>query len=289
MCLAACQSKNGENLKTGAASGYSYKVYKTGNGQIPNVGDQVYFNMDIYDDSDSLLQTYREQQILPSMAILAVDDLNRKKNAILDVLSDLSVGDSVGIIVPIDSVPNLPPGFSDIEYIEYRIVSEEILSKVEHQAKMDAIKKEQTEKAEALKARYPDVEALAYATIQNYKAGRLSDLQETPNGVKYFIHEKGDGILPTKDRMVSMLYHGSLMDPIKKFDDSFTRGRGYSFRVGQGSVIKGWDEAALHLPVGTKASLFIPAEMGYGAQGFPPEIPGGSELYFYVEVDELLF
>ena len=109
------------------------------------------------------------------------------------------------------------------------------------------------------------------------------------DGVKYIIHELGDGVLPTRDRMVTMQYYGRLVSNGKSFDNSYRSGRGLSFRVKRDAIIEGWHDAVTHLPVGSKASLFIPSEMGYGAQGSPPDIPPGAELYFYVTVDELFY
>ena len=69
------------------------------------------------------------------------------------------------------------------------------------------------------------------------------------------------------------------------FDNSFSRGEPFVFPLGAGQVIKGWDEGLALLPKGTKATLFIPYELGYGETGSPPSIPPRSELIFYVEVN----
>ena len=89
--------------------------------------------------------------------------------------------------------------------------------------------------------------------------------------------------------MVTVQYYGLLVDDGSSFDNSFRAGRGYTFRLGRGEVIPGWDEAIPLLPVGTKASLFIPSALAYGETGYAGAIPPNAELYFYVEVEELFY
>ena len=226
--------------------------------------------------------------MLPSVKIVDQSDKMRKLNPILDIASFLGVGDSVGIIVPVDSVPNMPPGYDYTDHLVYQIAITEILSPEEFQVRMDEERRVEQEKMREAQALLPEVEALTEKVLAEYKAGTLS-LEETDMGVKYHIHEKGDGILPTKDRMLTMSYYGRNVSDGKMFDNSYKRGQGYSFRVGRRSVIAGWDDIALYLPVGTKASVFIPSEMGYGAQGSPPNIGPGEELYFYLTVDDLYY
>ena len=72
-----------------------------------------------------------------------------------------------------------------------------------------------------------------------------------------------------------------------KFDSSRDRGQTFDFAVGQGQVIKGWDEGLLGLCKGAKATLVIPADMGYGERGAGGDIPGGATLNFDVEVVDI--
>lgn len=284
--LWAC-NPSGPSKKKGALSGYEYIVYTDAPGAKPQAGDQVYFNMDILDDKDSLLQSYRNQRIMPSMKIVALDDKNRAQNPILDILADLSVGDSVGLLVPIDSVQNLPPGFDDVKYLEYRIVAEEVLTAEEYEVRTAEELAEQEAQIAKLQGERVQIEASANQAILDYKAGKLN-LQSTPGGVKYHIIEMGSGTQPVAGMMSEMLYYGALVSDGSHFDDSYQRGRGYAFRLGEPGVIEGWQEAAINFPKGTKAHVFIPAALGYGDQGSPPAIPGGAELYFYMEVADLI-
>lgn len=269
-------------------SGYGYKILKDTDARTGQVGEHVYFKMSIYDDKDSLLQSYQNQKILPSVKLVNENEITRRKNPILDIASLMSVGDSFAILVPIDSVSNLPSGYDDVEHIEYHIAVTEILTADQFQARIDEQQRVELEEMERMRDLLPDVEKTTGDILSSYKNGEL-DLKETPNGVKYMIHELGTGEMPTKDRMVTITYYGRTVADGNTFDNSYKRGRGYSFRLGRGEVIRGWDEAALYLPVGTVASLFIPSELGYGAVGSPPNIPPDAELYFYVTVDEMYY
>ena len=81
-----------------------------------------------------------------------------------------------------------------------------------------------------------------------------------------------------------MQYTGSLTNG-KIFDSSRNPGRSaFQFTLGAGQVIKGWDEGLKGVCVGEKLKLTIPSDLGYGARGYPPVIPGGATLIFDVEV-----
>ena len=78
-------------------------------------------------------------------------------------------------------------------------------------------------------------------------------------------------------------YSGYLQDG-SMFDSSVERGQPLDFPLGQGKVIKGWDEGIALLKVGEKARLIIPQELGYGERGYPPIIPAKATLIFDVEL-----
>ena len=71
------------------------------------------------------------------------------------------------------------------------------------------------------------------------------------------------------------------------FDNSLSRGMPFSFALGRGMVIPGWDEGIALLKEGGKAFLFVPPALGYGEAGSPPVIPANSELIFYVELEKV--
>jgi FKBP-type peptidyl-prolyl cis-trans isomerase FkpA len=95
----------------------------------------------------------------------------------------------------------------------------------------------------------------------------------------------GTGPEAKKGQTVSVHYTGWLTDG-KKFDSSKDHGQPFSFALGRGQVIQGWDEGVVGMKVGGRRKLTIPPEMGYGKQGFPGAIPPNSTLVFEVELLE---
>ena len=109
------------------------------------------------------------------------------------------------------------------------------------------------------------------------------DAITTPSGLQYVVVQKGTGTAtPSSGTMVKAHYTGKLLDGTK-FDSSYDRGEPISFPVGQGRVIKGWDEAFLAMTKGEKRVLIIPAKLGYGPSGRGP-IPPNSTMVFDVEL-----
>jgi FKBP-type peptidyl-prolyl cis-trans isomerase FkpA len=93
----------------------------------------------------------------------------------------------------------------------------------------------------------------------------------------------GTGPEAKKGQTVSVHYTGWLTDG-KKFDSSKDHGRPFSFALGRGQVIQGWDEGVVGMKVGGRRKLTIPPEMGYGKQGFPGAISPDATLVFEVEL-----
>ncbi|CAD6196867.1 unnamed protein product [Caenorhabditis auriculariae] len=86
-----------------------------------------------------------------------------------------------------------------------------------------------------------------------------------------------------KGDTLHMHYTGTLLDGTE-FDSSRTRNQEFTFTLGQGQVIKGWDQGLLNMCVGERRVLTIPPHLGYGERGAPPKIPGNSVLKFDVEL-----
>jgi peptidylprolyl isomerase len=125
--------------------------------------------------------------------------------------------------------------------------------------------------------------ASAVAYMIANRTGKGSTEITTASGLKYTDLEVGTGAMPQKGQTVTVHYTGTLENG-KKFDSSLDRGTPADFRIGVGSVIKGWDEGLMTMKVGGKRRLVIPANLGYGPAGRPPDIPGNSTLIFDVEL-----
>jgi FKBP-type peptidyl-prolyl cis-trans isomerase len=103
------------------------------------------------------------------------------------------------------------------------------------------------------------------------------------SGLRYVVRAPGSGPTPHIGDTVVANYAGRLLNGTQ-FDSSYARGVPFSFQVGAGQVIKGWDEAFLSMKKGEKRTLIIPYWLGYGELGNPPDIPAKATLIFEVEL-----
>ena len=118
--------------------------------------------------------------------------------------------------------------------------------------------------------------------------GERMSVTELPSGLKYSIEKEGTGEATAQPgQAVTVHYTGWLDDNGKigkKFDSSLDRAQPFTFALGAGHVIKGWDEGVKGMKIGEKRHLIIPGPLGYGAYGAPPRIPGNATLRFDVEL-----
>jgi FKBP-type peptidyl-prolyl cis-trans isomerase len=110
------------------------------------------------------------------------------------------------------------------------------------------------------------------------------DAHKLTSGLRYVVRSPGTGdATPPVGSLITCNYAGRLLDG-SEFDSSYRRGVPFSFRLGAGQVIKGWDEAFALLHKGERATLVVPYWLAYGAKGQPPKIPGKATLVFEVEL-----
>jgi len=118
-------------------------------------------------------------------------------------------------------------------------------------------------------------------------------MDATVNALKKNDTKQGTGAEAVKGKTVIVHYTGWLYDPGqpegkgKKFDSSLDRRDPFGFSLGQGQVIRGWDEGVAGMKVGGKRTLIIPADMGYGARGAGGVIPPNAALVCDVELLEI--
>ena len=115
-------------------------------------------------------------------------------------------------------------------------------------------------------------------------------MTKTSSGLSFEDTQVGTGASPNRGQTCVMHYTGWLWQNGAKggkFDSSLDRGRPFSFQLGVGMVIKGWDEGVATMQPGGKRTLLIPAELGYGARGAGGAIPPNATLLFEVELLEV--
>lgn len=111
---------------------------------------------------------------------------------------------------------------------------------------------------------------------------KFPDAVITPSGLRYVVRRAGEGSPPSFGALVTVHYHGTFLDG-RKFDSSYDRNEPFSFRVGTGAVVKGWDEAFAAMKKGERRTLVVPWWLAYGLEG-RGSIPPRATLVFEVEV-----
>jgi FKBP-type peptidyl-prolyl cis-trans isomerase len=111
---------------------------------------------------------------------------------------------------------------------------------------------------------------------------------KTASGLEYEIIQEGDGASPKPGSMVTVHYTGWLnkdgQPSGQPFDSSHNRRQPFTFQIGVGMVIQGWDEGVMTMKIGEKRRLYIPSQLGYGKRGAGHVIPGDADLIFDVEL-----
>lgn len=124
---------------------------------------------------------------------------------------------------------------------------------------------------------------------------QVKGVQTLDSGLKYEVLKSGGAEKsPEKGKKVVVHYAGWLEDKEnpgtkgRKFDSSVDRGQKFTFKIGVGQVIKGWDEGVMDMKVGEKRRLIIPHQLAYGERGIPGVIPEKSTLIFEVELFDVV-
>ena len=279
--MVACGQKGETELIT--PSGFPYTHTKVGT-ETASPGDYVSFTLKIEGSDNSVMQDLREGPNMPVMQLPTPDSPLKQANPILEVMENAAIGDTMIIKMPIDSLPQVKgnPQFSNLEFLKYTAVLIDIQDEAARKAANEVKRLEQEAAMEESKKKLPEVEKMIAKSLSDYKSGKLKT-EKLDNGLKYIIHEQGAGAKAEIDNMVSVDYYGVNMEG-EMFDNSFMRGAPYTFPVGKGQVIKGWDLGIPLLNEGGKATLFIPSDLAYGEAGSPPKIGPKAELVFYVEL-----
>lgn len=122
-------------------------------------------------------------------------------------------------------------------------------------------------------------------TVQ--KGTKRVERKKTESGLEYEVITEGSGLSPRKGQLVTVHYTGWLNNKGEKgtkFDSSVDRKQPFTFPLGVGHVIRGWDEGVASMKVGETRRLLIPAQLGYGSRGAGAIIPPNVALIFDVEL-----
>ncbi len=279
LLLNACQDAGSSRQMT--TDGYEYVVHADAEGEPAEPGEYVFFHAQIRKGDSVVYSTRVSNPQMPFLPIPMEGAPSQQGSPIETVLATMSVGDSCTLYVPVDSLPQTPPDFAGEENMIYDIVLMEIKTQEEFM-------NYQQERQAAAAAATAEAKEKIDGIMERYRAGELdSQTQETGSGLSYVVLEAGNGPTPEAGDQVSVDYYGMLAEGGEMFDNSFSRGFPFTFTLGQGQVISGWDEGIAQLSEGSEAMLFLPSVLGYGAAGSPPSIPADADLIFYVKLVEV--
>jgi FKBP-type peptidyl-prolyl cis-trans isomerase FkpA len=289
MGLASCNGgyKKGEN-------GLLYTIYTDKSGPKIKEGDFVLANLVLKRDDDSvLLSTYEQGR--PTPIILPKP---QSKGDVFEAIKLLAEGDSASFKISADTVfkkGQKPPTFKG-KYLNYELKIVKVIAKgtQSDQVFQGTITKFMNDLAVAEKNAEP-------AKIKKYIADNKLNANKTDSGLYYVITKPGSGALIAKGDTAVIHYTGKLLGG-KVFDTSVKEiavkaklpsldQRPYTpirVAVGERKVIPGWDQGLQLLNKGAKATLIIPSDLAYGAQGAGNVIPAYTPIVFELEVIDVV-
>ncbi len=252
-------------------TGLSYVMHKSNKGPKLKLDDVVTLNLKYITSKDSIVfDSWKMGK--PIQLKIAKASF---KGDLMDGLSLLSVGDSASFLINADSLFTktfTAPRPAFIDSSSFLSFTVKIISTT-----TDAALKAEELKAEKENAMKEN------EMIAKYIAEKQITPSKSSSGLMYIISEPGTGEQAQAGKTVKVHYTGRLLDGTK-FDSSLDRSDPIEFKLGQGMVIKGWDEGIALLKVGGKALLIIPSNLAYGSRGAGGVIPPFSPLTFEVEL-----
>ena len=257
-------------------SGLKYKLVETNedarqvqNGDILSLvmtygeGDSVMFNTDMIPEKEMVLK--QRESTYPGDFYEMMGMLHKGDSAVFEL-------DAQEFFEKTAGPQQMPPGLEGA-ILNFHVRVADVQSEAEYQeqlqAEMDLKQKEEADK------------------IEEYILEKGITVDPTESGLYVVVTEKGSGPKPEQGDKVKVHYTGTLLDGTK-FDSSRDRGQPFEFPLGQGRVIRGWDEGIAMLNVGSKATLIVPSKLGYGERGAGNNIPPFAPLVFDVELIDIV-
>lgn len=265
---------------TSMPGGMKYRIVKDMPGtQYPATGDYVELHLSTLIDDSVIFETRSTMDNKPVPVQLQQPAM---ATDLMNAVRKLTAGDSAVVLISVDSLlaagqPN--PGWmkpNTDQWLEYRIQLVSVKT-------ADVV---QQEKASASAKQVAIDEKL----IQDYLKANNIQAIKTPSGIYYTIDRVGDGPKPAVGDKVSVNYTGRLLDGTvfdSNVDPKFNHVEPFTFALGKGMVIKGWDEGVAMLNQGSKATLYIPSGLAYGPDSPSPTIPANAVMVFDVELVEI--
>jgi FKBP-type peptidyl-prolyl cis-trans isomerase FkpA len=271
---AAC-SKNRK-----APNGYVVEVIREGTGDFPKPGQYLVMNMMYKDSKDSVWLDTKTRQVPVIVPIADTSEVKNEKG-IESAFRVMKKNDSVRIRVSAKEFyattrRELPPNIKPEMEMSFFFGVKDVLEREGFEKLIVEIQNREAEKArvKALEQVGIDSTAIdAYLESKNIKALKAEQ------GLRYVIHRKGNGGTPSLTDTIRVTYKGSLLTTGFVFDQS-NGPVDFPLTI----MIRAWQILFPLIPRGSKATFYVPSSLGYGANGYPPDIPANANLVFDIEL-----
>lgn len=281
--LSSCTEKNPYPGYEKSQSGLYYKFLTQNEGALPQQGDllEMVFSCTV---NDTMVVIPTTPNVFKLEAPLFAGD-------IFEAMSTMHKGDSASFIVNIDSTfktffrrPTLPEEFKSTDVMRFEMRMDDFYPESEYVQRMAMkVKEMNDERAAQMKANHPEETLQASEALSNFLEKNKIVTDPTESGLYYVVTQEGNGERPQIGQTVQMHYTGKLLDGTV-FDSSVERGQPFSFPLGVGRVIAGWDEGVQMMSKGEKGVFYIPYFLAYGDRGAGEQIPPYANLIFEVEL-----
>ena len=292
--LTSCNRKQMVTTK----SGMKYTLIETGNEEIPP-GSMILLSFVAKDANDSIWMDSRlDQMPRPARKPDSISTLNQ--GGIEEVIFHMKKGDSVSCEVPIEKIygnRTLPTGMEKEDLLTIDLKIEDAMDENAFQKYSQdmMIKQREISEQKAKEQLVTDIEKIdAYLSENNISA------QKTESGLRYVITKEGKGEKVQHGQKIKANYIGRLLngaffdsniEQIAKENGLYDERRAYGpfqTAIGEGAVIKGWDEGFQLMNQGSEATLYIPSGLAYGPRERSAEIPANAILVFEIELLEII-
>ena len=263
-------------------NGIELKYFKNGNGEEIKDGQIVMINLQYFDyDGNELLNKVGNDPV-----VLQKDSSWENNGIIYEVIDNLVTGDSVFFQLTTEQFfKNAPQSVEVPDSVKNKLISfytgvQDVMS----QSEFEDYQRVQYEKMQQeMEQQNENQLSIDLELIENYLKENNIDAMKSESGLHYVITENGNGDNAVAGDNVTVHYTGMLLNG-EKFDSSLDRNQPFSFQLGQGMVIRGWDEGITYFNKGASGTLYIPSTLGYGSSGAGGVIPPNAILIFEIQV-----
>ena len=263
-------------------NGIELKYFKNGNGEEIKDGQIVMINLQYFDyDGNEILNKVGNDPV-----VLQKDSSWENNGIIYEVIDNLVKGDSVFFQLTTEQFfKNAPQSVEVPDSVKNKLISfytgvQDVMS----QSEFEDYQRVQYEKMQQeMEQQNENQLSIDLELIENYLKENNIDAMKSESGLHYVITEKGNGDNAAAGDNVTVHYTGMLLNG-EKFDSSLDRNQPFSFQLGQGMVIRGWDEGITYFNKGASGTLYIPSTLGYGSSGAGGVIPPNAILIFEIQV-----